>query len=108
MSNINATPVFKLRQGKPNDSDIKYDLIKISEPYNGVLHDFSEKTVRNLFSQYLGDLKYARLISEYNVSNSTKNGVVTYDVSYKLPSSRSASKHRITLETYNRYKQSRG
>lgn len=102
------TPIYKLRQGKVDDKDIKWDLNKISEQYDGLLNEFSERVVRNLFVQYLGDLKYARLIGEYSVSSSINNGFIAYDVSVKMPSSRSPKKIRVQLETHDRYKKSRG
>ena len=43
-----GTNIRELRQGRVSVNDIKWDLIKIIEPYDGILatNDGSERTVR--------------------------------------------------------------
>ena len=48
-----------MRQNRISINDVKYDLIRIIEPYDGVLEakSTSESIVKKLFGTYLNDLK---------------------------------------------------
>ena len=103
MNNV-ATDIRDVRQGRVSVNDIKWDLIKIIEPYDGVLatNEGSEKTVRHLFDRYLSDLRYAGLISEYSIYSNIRDTAITYDVSVKLSAERSAKKLKIHVGVYQR------
>lgn len=103
MNNV-ATDIREMRQGRVSINDVKWDLIKIIEPYDGILatNEGSEKTVRYLFERYLSDLKYCGLISEFNVYSSIRDTAITYDVSVKLSAERSAKKLKIHVGVYQR------
>jgi hypothetical protein len=76
--------------------DIKYDLLKIIEPYDGYMYNGKDTTrVRGLFEAYLGDLKRCHKLQEYNIFSSAKDNAVTFDVSVKIQRDRSAKKLKI-------------
>lgn len=76
--------------------DIKYDLLKIIEPYDGYMYNSKDTTrVRGLFDSYLGDLKRCNKLQEYNIFSSAKDNAVTFDVSVKIQRDRSAKKLKI-------------
>jgi len=99
-----ATNIRDVRQGRVSVNDIKWDLIKIIEPYDGILatNDGSERTVRRLFNSYLSDLKYADLIQHYEINGMVRDTAITYDVSVKLSADRSPKKLKIHVGVYNR------
>lgn len=96
------TDIRDIRQGRVSVNDVKWDLIRIIEPYDGVLatNEGSEKTVRHLFNSYLRDLKYTRLISDYHISSQIRETAITYDVSVKMSEERSAKKLKIHVGVY--------
>ena len=47
--------------------DIKYDLLKIMEPWNGRLTKNSPGPVRRLYSEYLKDLAKSKLIKDHSI-----------------------------------------
>jgi hypothetical protein len=104
MNNSVGTNIRDLRQGRVSINDIKYDLIKIIEPYDGVLapNEGSERSVRHLFIRYLSDLKYAGLVNDFNVSSSVRSNAVTYDVSVKMTQERSDKKLKIHVGVYQK------
>lgn len=101
MNNI-GTNIRELRQGRVSVNDIKWDLIKIIEPYDGVLatNEGSERTVRRLFNQYLKDLQYVSLIADFNISSTIRQNAITYDVSIKMAQDRSDKKLKIHVGVY--------
>ena len=101
MNNV-ATDIRDVRQGRVSVNDIKWDLIKIIEPYDGILatNNGSEKTVRSLFESYLSDLRYCNLVNEYSIQSNIRDTAITYDVSVKLSADRSAKKLKIHVGVY--------
>lgn len=97
-----ATDIRDVRQGRVSVNDIKWDLIKIIEPYDGLLatNDGSKDTVLNLFNKYLSDLKYCGLIKEFNTEASIRESAITYDVAIKLSEERSMKKLKIHVGVY--------
>ena len=67
MHNV-GTNIRELRQGRVSVNDIKWDLIKIIEPYDGILatNDGSESIFRCLFTTSLIDLRYVGLVNDFN------------------------------------------
>ena len=102
MNNVAQTDIRDLKQGRVSINDIKWDLIKIIEPYDGVLctNDSSERIVRRLFNSYLSDLRYANLIKEYTIVSSIRDTAITYDVSVKVSNDRSPKKLKIHVGVY--------
>jgi len=96
MNNV-ASDIRDMRQGRVNVNDIKWDLIKIIEPHDGLLatNEGSERIIRRLFNSYLSDLKYCKLIQSYDIQGMIRNTAITYDVTVKLSAERSPKKLKI-------------
>ena len=95
---------FNTRYRRPKRislQDIKYDLLKIIEPYDGVLHgETTYKRVSDLFSSYLGDLKNWRMIADYTIASTERENSITLDVAVKLSVDRSPKKLKIHVGLY--------
>jgi hypothetical protein len=102
MNNTNPTSLFELKQGRVSINDIKWDLIKIIEPYDGMLDtsEISEKKVRNLFNAYLRDLKTVDLIQDYTILSTVRDTAITYDIAVKVNADRSAKKLKIHVGVF--------
>jgi len=96
------THIRDLKQGRVSVNDVKWDLIRIIEPYDGMLatNEGSESTIRNLFNSYLRDLRYCGLISDYSIYSQIRETAITYDVSVKMSEDRSAKKLKIHVGVY--------
>ena len=77
-------------------------LIKIIEPYDGVLenNENAGNKVRRLFASYLGDLKTCGLISDYTILSTNRESAITYDVAVQLSADRSAKKLKIHVGVF--------
>ena len=76
--------------------DIKHDLLKIIEPYDGYM--FNEKDtdrVTHLFKAFLGDIRQARKIFSYEIESTDKDNAVTFDISIKIHRDRTPKKLKI-------------
>jgi hypothetical protein len=93
-----------LDQTRISINDIKWDLIRIIEPYDGVLEPKteSEQRVRNLFAAYLGDLKSEDKIQDYTILSTIRDTAVTYDVAVKMAADRSAKKLKIHVGVFQK------
>ena len=89
-----GTNIRELRQGRVSVNDIKWDLIKIIEPYDGI--------VRRLFTTYLSDLRYVGLINDFNIFSNIRDNAITYDVSVKMSQERSDKKLKIHVGVYQK------
>lgn len=79
-----------------NLQDIKHDILKIIEPYDGYMYNQTDTDrVTHLFNSFLGDLRQARKIYEYEVTTIDKDNAVTFDVVVKLHRDRSPKKLKI-------------
>jgi hypothetical protein len=81
-------------------NDIKYDLLKIIEPWDGVLSEKQYYPVLNLFKSYFDDLKKSESIRDYSISYTTKDNTISYDVSVKISNERSPKKLKIHVGTF--------
>ena len=86
-----------MRQTRISINDIKYDLIKIIEPYDGILEakNASEEIVNKLFTSYLSDLRKENKIQEFHITSSIRDTAITYDVAIKINADRSPKKLKI-------------
>lgn len=95
---------FNTRYRRPKRislQDIKFDLLKIIEPYDGVLHgEATYKRVSDLFGSYLGDLKNWRMIADYTIASTERENSITLDVAVKLSVDRSPKKLKIHVGLY--------
>lgn len=81
-------------------NDIKYDLLKIIEPYDGKLMQKQWKPIFDLFNAYLNDLKEASTIKEHSVIYNIRDNSITYDVNVKISNERSPKKLKIHAGTF--------
>ena len=81
--------------------NIKYDLLKIAEPYDGVMFEGSGYLVNDLFASYLNDLQDDHLIYSWSIPEEQyKENSVTYDVIVQLTEDRSPKKLKIHVGVY--------
>jgi hypothetical protein len=83
-----------------NINDVKYDLLKIIEPWDGVLEQRQSGPVYKLFSAYLSDLRAEGKIREYSIYSTDRDTAITYDVNIKFSADRSPKKLRIHVGTF--------
>lgn len=88
---------YKMRQNRISINDIKYDLIRIIEPYDGILETkpSSETVINKLFGVYLSDLKQEGKITDYTITSVIRDTAITYDVAVKVSADRSPKKLKI-------------
>ncbi len=80
--------------------NVKHDLLKIIEPYDGYMFNRKDTDkVRSLFISYLGDLRNSKKIYEYHIYSIIKENAITFDISIKLHKDRSAKKLKIHVGT---------
>ncbi len=82
--------------------NIKYDLIKISEPYDGLLwEDNTADIVNRLMRSYLSDLIKNRYIVKYDIEYTRNENVsYTFDVGIQLESNRTSKKIKVHVGIY--------
>ena len=76
-------------------NDIKFDLLKIIEPYDGILEAGKPRPVRHLFVQYLRDLQKEKLIYDFGIDTTDRDTAITFDVNIRLAPNRSPKKLKI-------------
>ena len=84
-----------------NINDIKYDLLKISEIYDGVLQDGLGHLPADMYSLYLNDLCKDGFIHSFEISEFVlKEHSFTYDVSVRITGDRTPKKLKIHVGLY--------
>jgi len=84
-----------------NLNDIKYDLLKITEPYDGVLwENNTADEVVGLFTAYLNDMCRFRNCFKFDVAYVRKNTSYTFDVGIQVSPHRSMKKLKIHVGIY--------
>jgi hypothetical protein len=82
-------------------NDIKYDLLKIAEIYDGVLQDGLGNLAADMFNAYLSDLRGSKWIYDYEISEIVlKEQSYTYDVSIQVTQDRTPKKLKIHVGLY--------
>ncbi len=76
-------------------NDIKYDLLKIIEPWDGLLEANNPRPVRSLFIQYLNDLQKEKLVYDFSIDTTDRENAVTFDVNVRMSPTRSPKKLKI-------------
>ena len=83
-------------QGTYTLADIKYDILKIIEPHDGMMFNHKDVShLRHLFICYLNDLRKAYKIREFNIENTEKKAAFTFDVEVKFQKDRTPKKLKI-------------
>ena len=75
-------------------NDIKYDLLKIIEPYDGIMEENNPKPVYDLFLSYLKDLK-KRSIYNFSIDTSSRVNAITFDICVQRSAARAPKKFKI-------------
>lgn len=84
-----------------NINDIKYDLLKIAELYDGVLQEGLGHLPADMFQSYLSDLRGDQWIYDYDISEIVlKEQSYTYDVSIQITEDRTPKKLKIHVGLY--------
>ena len=84
-----------------NINDIKYDLLKIAELYDGVLQEGLGHLPADMFLAYLGDMRNDRWIHSYEITEiMLKEHSYTYDVGIQITNDRTPKKLKIHVGLY--------
>lgn len=82
-------------------NDIKYDLLKIAEPWDGTMFNGIEQMPLNLFNCYLSDLVNSKMIASYDIpGREIKDTSITYDVVVQITSDRTPKRIKIHVGLY--------
>jgi len=77
-------------------NDVKYDLLKIAELYDGVLQEGLGHMPADMFNAYLSDLRGEDWVHDFEVSEITlKEQSYTYDISVQITKDRTPKKLKI-------------
>lgn len=84
-----------------NINDIKYDLLKISELFDGVLQEGLGHLPADMYQAYLSDLRGNQWIHDYEISEVVlKEQSYTYDVTIQITPDRTPKKLKIHVGLY--------
>lgn len=82
-------------------NDIKYDLLKVAEPWDGVMFEGIEQRPLHLFRCYLQDLVSARMINSFDLpGHEVKDTSITYDVVVQITRDRTPKRIKIHVGLY--------
>jgi hypothetical protein len=81
-------------------NDIKFDLLKMIEPWDGVLENNRPRPVRQLFIAYLNDLQKEKLIYDFSIDTSNRDAAFTFDVNIRMSPTRSPKKLKIHIRAF--------
>jgi hypothetical protein len=81
--------------------NIKYDLLKISEPYDGIMYEGSGELVVGLFHSYLNDLCKNRLLYGFEIMEEQyRENAVIFDIMVQLTHDRNFRKIKVYVGNY--------
>lgn len=76
--------------------DIKFDLLKIIQPYDGYMFNKKDTDrVKSLFISFLSDLRSSYKIREFNIRDTEKENAITFDIEIRIHKDRSPKKLKI-------------
>jgi hypothetical protein len=76
--------------------DIKYDLLKIIEPHDGLMYNRKDtEKVKQIFSSYLTDLQRSWKMRDHSIYISEKANAFTFDIEIRIHKDRSPKKLKI-------------
>lgn len=82
-------------------NDIKYDLLKIIEPWDGLIEPNNPRPVRSLFNAYLNDLQKEKLIYDFSIDTADRTNAYTFDVNVRMSPTRSPKKLKIHVGVFH-------
>lgn len=84
-----------------NINDVKYDLLKIAEIYDGILQDGLGDLAAKMFCHYLDDMCADKLIYSYEITDiMLKEHSYTYDINVKPSIDRTPKKIKVHVGLY--------
>jgi hypothetical protein len=84
-----------------NINDIKYDLLKISEMFDGLLIEGLGHLAADMFCKYLQDMCDERLVYSFEITDIVlKEHSYTYDVNVQITNDRTPKKLKIHVGLY--------
>jgi hypothetical protein len=84
-----------------NINDIKYDLLKVAEIYDGLLQDELGYLAADMFHAYLNDMIQQRWIHSFEITEIVlKEHSYTYDISIQITNDRTPKKLKIHVGLY--------
>jgi hypothetical protein len=81
-------------------NDIKYDLLKIIEPWDGCLSEGSSRPVRQLFNAYLLDHQKDKMLYDFSIETSPRENAITFDINIRMSPTRSPKKLKIHVGVF--------
>jgi hypothetical protein len=85
-----------------NINDIKYDLLKVAEIYDGLLQEGLGDLSAHMFSAYLQDLCDDRWIHSFEITEIVlKEHSYTYDINVQITNDRTPKKLKIHVGLYH-------
>lgn len=82
-------------------NDVKYDLLKISEIFDGVLQEGLGHLPADMFNAYLSDLRSEEWLYQFDISHITlKEQSYTYDINIQITQDRTPKKLKIHVGLY--------
>jgi len=101
-NNRNNNSYHNVSRALININDVKYDLLKIAEMYDGLLQDGLGHLAADMFSAYLNDLKKDNWIHGFEITEMVlKEFSFTYDVNVQITGDRTPKKLKIHVGLYN-------
>tara|TARA_B100000953_G_scaffold185217_1_gene152439 strand:+ start:460 stop:834 length:375 start_codon:yes stop_codon:yes gene_type:complete len=95
VNNPGSGNYFK-NMGYYNINDIKYDLLKIIQPYDGYMYNEKETNkLISVFTSYLGDLRRSYKVYSFEIAPTEKENAITFDIQVKMQKDRSPKKLKI-------------
>lgn len=82
-------------------NDIKYDLLKIIEPWDGYLEPNKPKPVRSLFLAYLNDLQKEKMIHDFSIDVHHRDNAFTFDINLRMMFGRTPKKLKIHVAAFS-------
>ena len=82
-------------------NDIKFDLLKIIEPWDGRLESNNPRPVRKLFIAYLNDLQKEKSIYDFSIDTTDRASAFTFDVNVRMSPTRSPKKLKIHVGIFS-------
>jgi hypothetical protein len=83
-------------------NDIKYDLLKIIEPWDGCLAEGSPRPVRQLFTAYLLDNQKDKTIYDFSIDTSARDKAITFDINIRMSPTRAPKKLKIHVGIFTK------
>jgi len=101
-NNRNNNSYHNVSRALININDVKYDLLKIAEMYDGLLQDGLGHLAADMFCAYLNDLRKDNWIHSFEITEMVlKEFSFTYDVNVQITGDRTAKKLKIHVGLYN-------